>query len=115
MLDLSRYAMQFELVNLKKQAAISRTTELCEASTKLHFLSAALWWYLFAFVMPGIGECNPPLPEGRFPLSQSSRAQGLQEVGRRPVQRTVKRRLVEAIVSRAGGRDMKCSRREPNR
>jgi hypothetical protein len=78
------------------------TTELCEASTKLHFLSAALWWYLFAFVMPGIGECKPPLPEGPFPLSQSSRAQGLQEVGQRPVQRTVKRKLVEAIVSQAG-------------
>ena len=84
---------------------LQRTMELCEASTKLHFSSAALWRYLFAFVMPGIGECNPPIPEGPFPLSQSSRAQGLQEVGQmghRPGQRTVKRKLVEAIVSRAG-------------
>jgi hypothetical protein len=78
-----------------------RTTELCEANIKLHFLSAALWWYLFAFITLGIGEYNPPVPEGPFPLSQSSRAQGLQEVGQRPVQRTVKRKLVEAIVSQA--------------
>jgi hypothetical protein len=52
------------------------------------------------FVMPaGIGECNPPIPEGPFPLSRSSRAQGLQEVGQRPVQRTVKKKLGEAIVA----------------
>ena len=57
--------------------------------------------FLFVLVMPGIGECNPPIPEGPFPLSQSSRAQGLQEVGQRRV-RTVKRKLVEAIVSQAG-------------
>jgi hypothetical protein len=54
-----------------------RRTELCEASTKPHFLSAALWWYLPAFVMPGIGECSPPVPEGPFPLNRSSRVQGL--------------------------------------
>jgi hypothetical protein len=77
------------------------TTEFCDTTTKLH-LSAALWWYLFAFVMPGIGECNPPVPEGPFPLSQSSPAQGLQQVGQRRVQRAVKRMLVEAIVSQAG-------------
>ena len=79
-----------------------RTTELCEASTKLHFLGAALQWYQFVFVMPEIGECIPPIPEGPFPPSRSSPAQGLQKVGQRPVKRTVKRKLVEAIVSRAG-------------
>jgi hypothetical protein len=88
-----------------------RTTELCEASTKLHFLGAALRWYLFVFVMPEIGECIPPIPEGPYPLSQSSRAQGLQKVDQRPAQRTVKRKLVEAIVSQAGEELSKCSRR----
>ena len=79
---------------------LQRTMELCEASTKLHFLCAVLWWDLFAFVMPaGIGECNPPIPEGPFPLDQSSRAQGLQEVGQRPVQQTVKEKLGEAIAA----------------
>src|SRR5258708_16698508 len=88
-----------------------RTTELCEASTKLHFLSAALWWYQFAFVMPGIGECSLPIPEGPFPLSQSSRAQGLQKVGQQPVERTVRKKLVEATVSQAGEGVSKGSRR----
>ena len=69
---------------------------------KAALLSAAWCLSLFSFVMPGIGECNPPVPEGPFPLSQSSRAQGLQEVGQRPVQRTVKRKLVETSVSQAG-------------
>jgi hypothetical protein len=77
-------------------------TELCEASTKPHFLSAALWWDLPAFVMPEIGECSPPVPEGPFPLNRSSRAQGLEKLGQRPVQRAVKGKLVEAIVSQAG-------------
>jgi hypothetical protein len=54
-----------------------------------------------SFCYAGIGEGNPPVPEGPFPLSQSSRAQGLQQVGQRPVQRTVKRKLVEAIVPQA--------------
>ena len=84
----------------RREQRLQRTMELCEAGTKLHFLCAVLWWDLFAFVMPaGIGECNPPIPEGPFPLDQSSRAQGLQEVGQRPVQRTVKEKLGEAIVA----------------
>jgi hypothetical protein len=81
---------------------------------KPHFLSAALWWYQFAFFMPGIDECNPPVPEGPFPLSQNSRAQGLQRVGQPPVQRpvrAVKRRRVEAIVPQAREELPRCSRR----
>jgi hypothetical protein len=51
--------------------------------------------------MPEIGECNPPIPEGPFPLNQSWPAQALQELGQLPVQRIVKRKLVETIVSQA--------------
>ena len=77
--------------------------------TKLHFLSAALWWYLFVLVMRGIGECNLPVPEGPFLLSQCSRARGLQvgqvdqmgQMGQRPVPQTLKTKLVEAIVPQA--------------
>lgn len=59
--------------------------------------------YLITFVMPGSVECKPLLPEGPFPLNQRTRAQGLQEGqrGQRPVRRTGKRKLVEAIVSQA--------------
>ena len=58
-----------------------RTTELCEANTKLHFLSAAFWWYLVRFCYARNRRMQPANPRRPVPTKPKLAGSGTAEGG----------------------------------